>query len=175
MAKVKTKDQETTLQSWGDVDENLREIAKLKNSVIEEETMMNQAILEVQANYQPGLNSYNAKILGMEKDIELFCKVNKDAFAGKKTKELNYGLVSFRTGTPKLATLKGFTWDAVKNLVKTSKKLTALFIRVKEDLDKQKILSSGMNGTELAKIGVHITQEESFSYEVYSKESKEVV
>lgn len=174
MAKTKPKDQKTTLSSWAEVDNCLQDIAIQSNKVKEIEADMNSAIINLQEKYQPKLNELNSEIMGIEKNIELFCLDHKEEFGGKKTKELNYGLVSFRTGTPKLATLKGFTWDAVKNLVKATKKYAVQFIRIKEDLDKQGILASGMKNPELAKIGVHIVQEESFGYEVYYKESKGV-
>jgi phage host-nuclease inhibitor protein Gam len=174
MAKTKVNDQVTTLKNWVDVDSNLNAIATRKNEVNSIEADMNADLIKIQDKYQPKLDALNSEIIGFEKNIELFCIDNKAEFGDKKSKELNYGVVSFRTGTGKLATLKGFTWDAVKMLVKNSKKLAAQFLRVKEDLDKTSLLKSGLKESELAKIGVYISQEESFSYEVFLKESQAV-
>ena len=51
--------------------------------------------------------------------LQAFALENKDElFARKKSLESVHGTLGFRTGTPKLKTLKGFTWGAVTNLLK---------------------------------------------------------
>lgn len=171
MSKVKITDQKSTLNGWSDVDSSLNTIAVKKLEVTKLESAMNGEKLKVQQKYQPQLDKLNSEILGIEKNMELYCNSVKDEFDKKKSRELNYGIVSFRKGTPRLATLKGFTWDAVKNLVKVSKKYAKMFIRTKVELDKEKMLKAGLKESELAKLGVHIAQNETFSYEVFAKES----
>lgn len=171
MAKTKTKDQETTLKSWLDVDEGLKNIAKLTSTKSNLESRMNAEMMKITEKYEADLNSANSEIIKHERNIELFCVDHKDEFGDKRSKELNYGVVSFRHGTPALKTLKGFTWDAVKNLIKASKKFRE-YLRVKEDIDKQALLKSRMKESDLAKIGCHISQEETFQYEAFIKESQ---
>lgn len=41
-----------------------------------------------------------------------------ELFSKKKSLEMAHGVIGFRTGTPKLKTLKGFTWASALQLVK---------------------------------------------------------
>lgn len=41
-----------------------------------------------------------------------------ELFTKKKSLEMTHGVIGFRTGTPKLKTLKGFTWASALQLVK---------------------------------------------------------
>ena len=50
-----------------------------------------------------------------------------------------HGTIGFRTGTPKLKTLKGFTWSAALTLVK--KILPATYIRLTEEIAKDRMLA----------------------------------
>jgi phage host-nuclease inhibitor protein Gam len=173
MAKTKPQtEQSTTLKSWEEVDSTLKAIAVIKAKVMKEESDWNDERLKLQNKYQPLLDKFNAEVIGLERDVQLFCEDNKTMFDVTRSRALNYGTVGFRLGTGALKTLKGFTWEAVKQVVKKSKKYAADFIRIKEDLDKQAILSSGVKKEELAKLGVYIHQEDSFYYEAYLTKSE---
>lgn len=93
----------------------------------------------------------------MENKDELFCK--------RKSMESAHGTFGFRTGTPKLKNLKGFTWAAVTNLVK---ELMPDYIRTSEELAKDRLLAD-RTLPEVAemfpKIGVQVVQEETFFVE----------
>ena len=172
MAKIKVNEQVTTLRNWTEVDQALNDISVRKTQVSTKEANMNSAILKIQESYQDSINSLNAEIIGLEKNVELYCLENKAEFGEKQSKELNYGIVAFRKGSGKLSTLKGFTWEAVKSIVLKSKKYREMFIKVTASLSKEAIISAKLKETELAKIGCHIVQEENFSYELCLKESK---
>lgn len=62
-----------------------------------------------------------------------------DLFTKKKSLEMAHGVIGFRTGTPKLKTLKGFTWSSALQLAK--KFLPGSYIRQTEELAKDKLLS----------------------------------
>lgn len=166
MPKTKPSTAQTTLSTWDEVDQMLCEIALRKTQVTEIVTKLNKEVLEAQNLYQPKIDKLNADILGLEKNIELFAIANKTEFDDSRSKQLDYGLVGFRKGNGKLATLKGFTWDACKNLVKASKKFAAQFIRTKEELDKSAIKEANLKPSDLAKFGMQITQADEFYYEV---------
>ncbi len=173
MAKTKPQtEQTTTLKSWEEVDSTLKAIAVIKAKVMKEESDWNDERLKLQNKYQPLLDKFNAEVIGLERDVQLFCEDNKTMFDVTRSRALNYGTVGFRLGTGALKTLKGFTWEAVKQVVKKSKKYAADFIRIKEDLDKQAILSSGVKKEELAKLGVYIHQEDAFFYDAYLTKSE---
>ena len=51
--------------------------------------------------------------------LQAYALANKDSlFIKKKSLDSLHGTIGFRTGTPKLKTLKGFTWNTVTNLLK---------------------------------------------------------
>lgn len=98
--------------------------------------------------------------------IQAYAVENKDElFSKKKSVESAHGVFGFRTGTPKLKNLKGFTWAAVTNLCK---ELLPSYIRTSEELAKDKLLAD-RELPEVAeyfpKIGVQVVQDETFYVE----------
>ena len=98
--------------------------------------------------------------------LQSFATENQaELFTKKKSLEMAHGTIGFRTGTPKLKTLKGFTWEAAKNLVK---EFIPSFIRTSEEVAKDKLLADreaeGM-AEKMAKCGIQVVQEETFYVE----------
>ena len=175
MAKTKPQtDQQTSLNSWSEVDSSLKAIAVIQTKIGKEESDWNEERLKLQNKYTGVLDRYNAEKIGLERDIQLFCESQKDIFAEQRSRALNYGTVGFRLGNGALKTLKGITWEAAKSLIKSSKKWREKFLRIKEDIDKNAILSAGLKKEELAKIGVYIHQEDGFYYEAFLTKSEEM-
>lgn len=173
MAKVKpATEQISTLKNWSDVDSLLKSIAVIESKKMKEEADMNDAILAVQNQYQPGLDKLNSEKIGYERDIQLFCDKNKSQFEESRSKTLNYGVVGFRKGAGALKTLTGFTWKSVLSLLESSKKYLP-YVRTKSEIDKNALISSGLKTAQLAKIGLQIVQEDSFYYEPFIKSSSE--
>lgn len=86
-------------------------------------------------------------------------------FVKKKSLETIHGTIGFRTGTPKLKTLKGFTWGAVTNLLK---EFLPAYVRTSEEAAKDKLLAD--RDTEdvqkyLTKVGLSVVQDETFYVE----------
>ena len=79
----------------------------------------------------------------MENQAELFVK--------KKSLEMAHGVIGFRTGTPKLKTLKGFTWASALQLAK--KFLPVTYIRQTEEIAKDRLLAD----REMSEVGVYDT------------------
>ncbi len=83
--------------------------------------------------------------LGAEKDkafdvLQSFATENQaELFTKKKSLDMAHGTIGFRTGTPKLKTLKGFTWASALQLAK--KFLPFTYIRQTEDIAKDKLLA----------------------------------
>lgn len=72
--------------------------------------------------------------------LQAFATENKaELFTKKKSLDMAHGTIGFRTGTPKLKALKGFTLASAMELVKAF--LPSRYIRVKEELDKDRILA----------------------------------
>ncbi len=90
----------------------------------------------------------------------------EELFTKRKSLETSHGTLGFRTGTPALKTLKGFTWESVKNLLK---EFLPDYVRTKEEADKEKLLADRENEEVAAlfpKVGVKVTQDEAFFVEL---------
>ena len=98
--------------------------------------------------------------------MQAFAMENKDElFAKKKSMESVHGTIGFRTGTPKLKTLKGFTWGAVTNLLK---EFLPAYVRTTEEPAKDKLLADRDAEDVVAlfpKVGITVTQDETFYVE----------
>ncbi len=97
--------------------------------------------------------------------LQAFAMENKELFSKKKSMESVHGIIGFRTGTPKLKTLKGFTWGAVTNLLK---EFLPGYVRVTEEPAKDKLLADREMeevATLFPKVGVSVVQEETFYVE----------
>jgi phage host-nuclease inhibitor protein Gam len=98
--------------------------------------------------------------------MQAFALANKDElFAKKKSVESTHGVIGFRIGTPKLKTLKGYTWGASTKLL-----LEYLpgYVRVIEEPAKDKLLAD-RDVEDVAKlfpkVGIFVAQDETFYVE----------
>ena len=99
-----------------------------------------------------------ADALAEQQDIE-------ELFSRRKSYESAHGTFGFRTGTPKLKNIKGFTWASVTNLVK---EFLPGYIRVSEELAKDRLLADRDKedvAEQLSKCGMTIVQDETFYVE----------
>lgn len=98
--------------------------------------------------------------------LQAYAVENKaELFAKKKSLESIHGLLGFRTGTPKLKTLKGFTWPAVTNLLK---EFLPDYLRTTEEPAKDRLLADRDKEAIAAlfpKVGISVTQDETFFVE----------
>lgn len=127
---------------------------------------MDIEITRIREKYADRLAELDAKKSEAFDLMQAYALENKDElFSKKKSVESAHGVFGFRTGTPKLKNLKGFTWAAVTNLVK---ELLPSYIRTSEELAKDKLLAD-RDVPEVAgyfpKIGVQVVQEETFYVE----------
>ena len=96
---------------------------------------------------------------------------NKDElFSKRKSIETVHGILGFRTGTPKLKTLKGFTWPSVVNLLK---EFLPDYVRTTEEAAKDRLLSD-REVEEVRdlfpKVGITVVQDETFYVEPKKEE-----
>jgi phage host-nuclease inhibitor protein Gam len=162
--------QKSTLNSWEEVNESLRQIAEKKSYVDGVIARYNEAEAKRRKEIDEKVNPVQSEIGDLENNMRLFCEEHRDEFGKRKSRELINGLVSFRTGTPKARTLKGYTWQVVIDLLKKSP-FKNLYLRIKEDADKEAIIRDFSNGSidnlRLNEFGIEITQEETFGYEAF--------
>lgn len=103
--------------------------------------------------------------------MQVYAVENKtELFSKKKSMETTHGVLGFRTGTPKLKTLKGFTWGAVTNLLK---EFLPGYVRTSEEPAKDKLLADRDDEQLIAllpKCGISVTQDETFYVEPKKEE-----
>jgi len=93
-----------------------------------------------------------------------------ELFSKKKSLEMVHGTIGFRTGTPKLKTLKGFTWASALQLVR---EFLPGHIRTTEEIARDKLLADRDDETvaaNLARCGISVVQDETFFVEPKKEE-----
>ncbi len=94
-----------------------------------------------------------------------------ELFGKKKSMDTVHGVFGFRMGTPKLKTLKGFTWKAVTKLLK---EFLPAYIRIEEEPAKDMLLAD-REKEDIAelfpKVGIYVDQDETFFVERKSEEA----
>ena len=104
--------------------------------------------------------------------LQAYATENKgELFSKKKSLEMVHGVIGFRTGTPKLKTMKGFTWASALTMVK---EFMGDFIRTTEEIAKDKLLADreaeGM-AEKMEKCGIMVAQDETFYVEPKKEEA----
>lgn len=118
--------------------------------------------------------------------LQAFATENQaELFSKKKSLDMAHGTIGFRTGTPKLKTLKGFTWASALNLVKS---FLPGYIRQTEEIAKDKLLADRevevqLGGgdpnnrgyrplrEQMAECGIQVVQDETFYVEPKKEDS----
>ena len=94
----------------------------------------------------------------------------EELFSKKKSVEMSHGVIGFRTGTPKLKPLRGFTWASALQLLK---EFLPGYVRQTEEIAKDKLLadrdSEDVSG-KMSKCGIQVVQEERFYVEPKKEE-----
>ena len=102
--------------------------------------------------------------------MQTYATENRDTlFSPKKSIETVHGVLGFRTGTPKLKTLKGYTWNAVLHLLD---KLKPDYVRTKKEVAKYKLRADSDKAKMPAlftEVGIMVDQDET----VYVEPKKE--
>lgn len=134
---------------------------------------------KIREKYQSELGNLQCERECAFDTLQAFATENQaELFAKKKSLEMAHGTIGFRTGTPKLKTLKGFTWASALELLKS---FLPGYVRQTEEIAKDKLLADRDaeevslkcqdNGTKvtmreaMARCGIEVTQEEAFYVE----------
>ena len=122
----------------------------------------------------------DAQLQKINADIELQCAKYREKYADKiatlseerdkafdtlQAFATENGVIGFRTGTPKLKTLKGFTWASALQLVK---EFLPNYARQTWDIAKDKLLAdrdAEQMADSMAKCGIQVVQDEAFYVE----------
>ena len=117
--------------------------------------------------------------------LQTFATENQaELFTKKKSLDMAHGTIGLRTGTPKLKTLKGFTWASALTLVK---KFLPSYVRTTDEIAKDKLLADrdvellvpgdpesrgyAPLREHMADCGITVTQDETFYVEPKKEEA----
>ena len=131
----------------------------------EREVARDEEVLKLKAGYEAELKEIAAGIGPRLAALRAWAKANRAAFKARKSIEFDAGTIGFRTGTPRLKTRKGVTWEAVLESLRAPG--LGEFIRVKEEVDKEALIGArrvlGDDG--FKRLGLALAQEETFFVE----------
>jgi len=131
-------------------------------------TELDAKILEIRESYTPALDACAEDLKLSSALVQAWAEANPEEFAKRKSIAFYAGTIGFRTGTPKLKTVAGWTFARVLEKLQTLA-WGAAFVRVKSEVDKEGILAQSAQGNfqpaELREIGCKIEQDESFFIE----------
>lgn len=166
MGKTRTKKTVITGVTTEQVETALSEFSQADSSIQKITAEMELKITAIRDKHAEELAELQKKKDDSVEVLQVFATENKESlFSKTKSYKSAHGIFGFRTGTPKLKQLKGFTKESVLTLVKT---LLPDYIRKTEEVAKDKLLADrsgdGMEEN-LKKCGLSIVQDETFYVE----------
>lgn len=132
---------------------------------------MDVAMTQIREKYADELKELqDRKELAFEK-MQAYASDHRDEWGKKKSVELAHGIIGFRTGPPKLKTLKGYTWESVKNLLES---FLPDYVRSVKEPAKDKLLADREVpevSSLFTKCGIMVDQDETFFVELKKEEA----
>ncbi|GAB6394202.1 MAG: hypothetical protein MdMp024_0514 [Bacteroidales bacterium] len=133
---------------------------------------MDEQITKIRERYQEQLKTCAEKKDAAFEIVQVYVTEHRDTlFDKKKSVETPHGVFGFRTGTPKLKTLKGFTWSAVTELLKIH---LPKFVRTAEEPAKDMLLAARDEeqvSNLFPQVGIYVDQDETFFIECKKEEN----
>ena len=153
------KKKESVYISWDEIDSALKTLGELKIKKAKLEGELTAKINLLKEEYGKYANPLALEIKEIEKEVTRFCEQNKEGFINKRNKKLNFGTVSYRI-TEKTVIA------SIPAAIKAIKHLNLDFcLRVKEEIDKDKLKEANLDAGTLAKIGVSVVKEDKLTIE----------
>jgi phage host-nuclease inhibitor protein Gam len=142
-------------------------VGELARLTIERDSLtveMDERIRQIRAEYEQRIADLSADIETEFDMAQDWAERNKAEFLQRKSLDLVHGTVGFRTGTPKLKTMRGVKWDTV--LMRMTQLRMSSYVRTKVEPDKEKLIADRekLDG-KLAEIGCQVVQDETFFVE----------
>ncbi len=158
---VKQEEMETAFAEFARADAKMQKI----------NATMDVEMTRIREKYQDELSKLQETKENSFDVLQAYAVENKDElFTKKKSLDTVHGTLGFRTGTPKLKTLKGFTWASVTNLLQ---EFLPSYVRTVVEPAKDKLLADRDDEKTAAmfpKVGIAVVQDESFFVEPKKEE-----
>lgn len=149
---------EPIFKEWNQVEEALKQIAKIDRTLKLNEIKLNQDIDNIKAKVKSDAKPLLEEKERLEKNIKEFTEANIDEFKDKKSKEFSFGQVGFR----KTTTIVTRNVIAMIEALKNNKMFSC--ITVKESINKEEL--SKYDDESLVKIGAKRKSEDKFFYKI---------
>jgi phage host-nuclease inhibitor protein Gam len=173
MKKTRIKQTLTILRSRDEAEGCMHDLAAAVNNQRKLSARRDAEVLVINRKYEASLAQCASFIAARTDQLRAWAEANPDEFPkGRKSIDFVTGILGFRRGTPKLALLsRAWTWEKV--LAQLKKLCWSHFVRVKEEVDKDSILSAYSNpdnipaylDEDFKRFGVKVVQDESFFIE----------
>lgn len=130
---------------------------------------MERELHAVRDRHEGELTTLGERIKSNLSLAEDWALAHHEEFATRKSIVMVHGTVGYRTGMPRLKTLRGWTWDRVLNVLKVA---FPEFVRKREEPAKDLILErrDDLGADKLRRIGLEVVQVESFYVEPHRDE-----
>ena len=170
-SKARLKQSLPTLITRDEAEAQMNDMALVINNQRKLAAKRDGEILKLNQGYEAPLAECDLKIEQLTTALRAWAEANPDQFPkDRKSIQMLSGILGFRTGTPKLTLLsRVFNWVRVLALVEEHQ---PGFIRLKKEVDKEGLLTLHSQATdravadaELKRMGLKVTQEESFYIE----------
>lgn len=152
-------------------EEASRAFAEAQTQLEKIEAKMNEELNAVKAKYQADITDLKDSMDEPFEVLEVYAEEQKEKWGKKKSTDLLHCTIGFRTGQPKVAKEKGFSWDAIADLM-NSDPMGIPFVRKTIEVDKAAILAEDDEvklGELRTRFRVFVEQEETF-YATVKKE-----
>lgn len=163
MSKHRIKLSRPVVSSRADAERILGEIAADTAALNSIQAELDAEITAVRQRFEGRIDNLAKQLEHKSGLLQQWAEASPEEFGERKSIELLHGRLGFRTGTPKLKTISGWTFDRVLSVVAEA------FVRKKQELDKEALLAAHarkqVSDEDLKKIGVRVIQEETFFVE----------
>jgi len=132
---------------------------------------IDQKLTEIREQYAGDLAELTEVVNDNFKKLQMYYEVKPELFKKRKSIETAHGLVGFRTGTPKLKTLKGYTWAAVLKLLQAKQAIN--YLRTKVEPAKDLLLANREQPeviTLMSEVGIEVVQDDTFFVDLKKEE-----
>ena len=171
MGKIRTTTKATDQQVIKDQDEFCRTLDDIARKGVELDTLQaakEAAMQQVLTDHDPKISELTREIDRLTKLAEQWASPRRDELFSKGRKSGTTALTTYgyRLGQPSLKPAKGWTWDKIVALLKTTRRKAYLVTKVTPDKDA---IRQHVKPHKLAKLGLKIEQVETFFVERSTK------
>jgi len=157
------------VEDWGQADNLVREIGDLQLKIKQAEASAKDRIDEIKAELAECVKPFCENIDLNVRSLEAFSAGRKKDFGGKKSRKLNFGILGWRQSSS--VKTKKNTLELIKEGF--SKAKAAVFIRVKENVDKEALAK--LTDEQLAGVGARRKVRDDFFVEPFKPEAVDLV